>query len=161
MFSVVTLLVHCIKWLYPSTTVSAIFRQQSGSDLKCFTSRTPLQSQHEKTNITYQQLQCYSFYCSPHQSCSTCHPLQLFPCMWGFLENVWQFIFYLHFFSFFFKVEIRMCTLIPLFRPESVHSGSASWDDCGRVFSDDLRVSLFPERFPHTPILLGQGGIYV
>ena len=30
------------------------------------------------------------------------------------------------------------------FRPESVHSGSANWGDCGRVFSDDLRVNSFP-----------------
>ena len=39
------------------------------------------------------------------------------------------------FFFFFFKVEISSCTLVPLFRPGSVHSGSASWDDCGWVFS--------------------------
>ena len=26
-------------------------------------------------------------------------------------------------------------------RPGSVHSGSASWDDCGRVFNDELIVS--------------------
>ena len=32
---------------------------------------------------------------------------------------------------FFFKVEISLRTLIPLFRPGSVHSGSASWDDSG------------------------------
>ena len=33
------------------------------------------------------------------------------------------------------KMEISSCTLIPLFRPRSVHSGSASWDDCGRECS--------------------------
>ena len=33
--------------------------------------------------------------------------------------------------------------------PGSVHSGSASWDDCGQMFSDKLRVSSFPDRFPH------------
>ena len=31
-------------------------------------------------------------------------------------------------FFFFFKVEISLRTLIPLFSPESVHCGSASWD---------------------------------
>ena len=33
-------------------------------------------------------------------------------------------------FFFFFLVEIISCTLIALFRPGSVHSGSASSDDC-------------------------------
>ena len=51
--------------------------------------------------------------------------------------------------AFFFKVKMSSCTLIPLFRPVSVHSGSASWDDCGRMFSDKLCVSLFPDRFPY------------
>ena len=46
-------------------------------------------------------------------------------------------------------MEVSLRTLIPLFRPGSVHSGYASWDDCDRVFPDDLRVSLFPDRFPH------------
>ena len=32
--------------------------------------------------------------------------------------------------------------------PGSVHSGSANWDDCGRVFPDELRVSSFPDRLP-------------
>ena len=41
-------------------------------------------------------------------------------------------------------------TLIPLFTPELVHSGSVSWDDCNRVFPDELRVSSFPDRFPHS-----------
>ena len=41
------------------------------------------------------------------------------------------------------------CTLIPLFIPGSVHSGLASWDNCGRMFPDKLCVSLFPDRFPH------------
>ena len=43
---------------------------------------------------------------------------------------------------------VRSRTLIPLFRPRSVHSGSASRDDCGLVFPDKLRVSSFPDRFP-------------
>ena len=48
-----------------------------------------------------------------------------------------------------FKVEISTYTLIPFFRPESVHSGLVSWHDCGQVFPDELHVSLFPDRFPH------------
>ena len=32
--------------------------------------------------------------------------------------------------SSFFKVEVSSRTLIPLFRPRSVHSGSGSWDYC-------------------------------
>ena len=46
-------------------------------------------------------------------------------------------------------MEICSHTLIPLFMPGSVHSGSASWDDCGWMFPDKLGVSLFPDRFPH------------
>ena len=41
-------------------------------------------------------------------------------------------------FFFFFKkkkkMEISSCTLISLFMLGSVHSGSASWDDCGQMF---------------------------
>ena len=51
--------------------------------------------------------------------------------------------------AFSFKVEISSRTLIPLFRSGSVHSGSTSWDHCGRMFPDRLRVSSFPDRFPH------------
>ena len=51
--------------------------------------------------------------------------------------------------AFFFSVEISWRTLIPLCRPESVHSGSASWDDCGRQLPDELFVSSFSDRFPH------------
>ena len=40
---------------------------------------------------------------------------------------------------FFFKMEISSRTLIPYFMPGSVHSGPASLDDCGRIFSDKLR----------------------
>ena len=53
------------------------------------------------------------------------------------------------FFFFFFKVEIRSHALIPLLMPGSVHSGSASWEDCCRMFPYKLRVSSFPDRFPH------------
>ena len=52
-------------------------------------------------------------------------------------------------FLYFLWVEISLCTLIPLFTPGLVHSGSASWDDCYRVFPDELRVSSFLDRFPH------------
>ena len=48
-----------------------------------------------------------------------------------------------------FEVEISSHALIPFLTPGSVHSGSASRDDCGRKFLDKLRVSSFPERFPH------------
>ena len=44
-------------------------------------------------------------------------------------------------FFFFFFEEIISRTLIPLFRPGSVHSGSASWDNCGWAFPNELRVS--------------------
>ena len=60
--------------------------------------------------------------------------------------------------ALFFKVVISSRTLIPLFKPGSVHSGSASCDDCGRMFPDKLRVSSFPDRFPHyvvSPLRLG------
>ena len=48
-----------------------------------------------------------------------------FPRVRGLLENVRQFIPRLRFF-FSLKVENGLRTLIPLFRPRSVHSGSAS-----------------------------------
>ena len=35
------------------------------------------------------------------------------------------------FLLFFFWVEISLHAPVPLFRPGSVHSGSASWDNCG------------------------------
>ena len=50
------------------------------------------------------------------------------------------------FLFFLFEVEISSRTLVSLFTPGSVHSGSASLDDCGRMFPDKLRVSSFPER---------------
>ena len=46
-------------------------------------------------------------------------------------------------------MEISSRTLIPLFRSGLVHSSSASWDDCDRVFPDELCVSSFPNRFHH------------
>ena len=59
----------------------------------------------------------------------------LFPRLWGFGENVQPFISHLQFVSF-FEMEISSHTLILLFRPGSVHSGSASWEDCGWVVPD-------------------------
>ena len=53
------------------------------------------------------------------------------------------------FFVFFFLVDISSRALIPLFMPESVHSGSASWDDRSQMFPDTLCVSSFPDRFPY------------
>ena len=43
---------------------------------------------------------------------------------------------------FFFKVKT-------LFMPESVYSGSASLDDCGRIFPDKLHVSSILDMIPH------------
>ena len=50
---------------------------------------------------------------------------------------------------FFFLMEISSHTLIPFFWPGSVYSDSVSWDGCDWVFPDKLRVSSFPDRFPH------------
>ena len=50
----------------------------------------------------------------------------LFPLLRGFRENVRSFIPRLCFFFFFFEGEISSSVLIPLFRPGSVHNGSAS-----------------------------------
>ena len=41
--------------------------------------------------------------------------------------------------AFFFYVEICSCTLIPPSRPGSVHSGSASRDNCGRTLIQAAR----------------------
>ena len=49
----------------------------------------------------------------------------------------------------YFEVEISSRTLTPLFLPGSVHSGSTGWDDRGRMFPDKVRVSSFPDKFPH------------
>ena len=43
-----------------------------------------------------------------------------------------------------FPVEVSSSAVMPLFTPGSVHSGSASWHDCGRMFPYELRVSSFP-----------------
>ena len=46
-------------------------------------------------------------------------------------------------FAFFFQVEITLHPPTPLFKPGSVHSGSAGWDDWGWAFPDELCVSSF------------------
>ena len=61
----------------------------------------------------------------------------------GIGENVQPFIPHLHLFFFFFKVEISSRTLIALFMPGSVHSGSTSWDDCDRMFPDKYYLLIF------------------
>ena len=53
------------------------------------------------------------------------------------------------FFFLFSLIEISSRTLIPLFRPGSVRSGSVSWNDRGQVFLDELSANSFPDRFPH------------
>ena len=55
-------------------------------------------------------------------------------------------------FFFFWLVEISLSKLIPLFRPGSVHSGSASIDDCDQMFPDKLGVSSFPDRLPYSAL---------
>ena len=45
-----------------------------------------------------------------------------------------------------FKMEITSCAPIPLF--ESVHSGSASWDNCGWALLYELPVNSFPWQVP-------------
>ena len=53
--------------------------------------------------------------------------------------RTWRLIFF-----FFFLSGDHLVPSVPLFRQGSVHSGSASWDDCGRAFPDELPVSSFP-----------------
>ena len=69
--------------------------------------------------------------------CSTTHSPPAFSCL---------FVFCWFFFFFFFELEISLHTLIPLFRPESVHSGSVNY---GWMLPGNLRVSSFPDRFLH------------
>ena len=58
-------------------------------------------------------------------------------------------LFFVLFLFLLLEVEISSHILIPLLMTGSVHSGSESRDKCGRLFSDKLRVSSFPDRFPH------------
>ena len=61
--------------------------------------------------------------------------------IWGECSTVHSpaaFLFFFFFFLLFLKEEISSRTLIPLFRPGSVDSGSASWDDCDRQVAPEL-----------------------
>ena len=44
---------------------------------------------------------------------------------------------------FFLKWRSAHAYQFHLFRPGLIHNGSAGWNDCGQVFPDKLRVSLF------------------
>ena len=57
---------------------------------------------------------------------------------------------------FCFKVDQHQLTHTPtpLFTPESVHSGSASWDNCGQVFPDTLKQQ--PRKQQHLYFMSGQ-----
>ena len=62
--------------------------------------------------------------------------LRRFTRLRGFGVNVRQFIPCLR--IFFFQMEISSHTLIPLFMPQSVNSGTASWDNYDQVFPDEF-----------------------
>ena len=65
-------------------------------------------------------------------------------CVWGGGGNeAQQSIPCLHFFFSLF-LEISLHAPVPLFRLGSVHSGSASWNNCGQVFPNELHVGSFP-----------------
>ena len=59
-----------------------------------------------------------------------------------------------------FKMEISARTLIPLFMPGSVHSGSASRNDCGRVFQCSLTSCVWVYSSGYC-VLYCQGGVLV
>ena len=65
---------------------------------------------------------------------------------WCFVKIMWWWcgFFLLSHTFFFFKVDICLHVPIPPFRPGSVHSGSATWDDCWKAFPDELCASSFP-----------------
>ena len=60
--------------------------------------------------------------------------LWLFTCLQGFSDNIRPFILWLHFFLCFLVTWRLLVPLIPLSMLGSVHSGSASWDNCGQMF---------------------------
>ena len=62
------------------------------------------------------------------------------------IRMLWVFFFF--FFFFCAKIQISLRSLISRFKPASVLSGSAIWDDCGRTFPDELRVNSFPWYVP-------------
>ena len=69
--------------------------------------------------------------------------------MFGYSLLTCAYFFFIFIYFFFVCVEISSRKLITRFTPGSVHSGSASWDDRGRVFPEEFLVSLFPDSFPH------------
>ena len=98
----------------------------------------------------------------------------LFPRLRVFEENVQPFIPCMHILFFFRgggEISSRTITSLFKFKQGSVHSGSATSDDSGRVFPDELRVRSFPVRFltmmpgqrhsQPTPTWLGQGCVRV
>ena len=56
------------------------------------------------------------------------------------------------FFFFFSEVEISSRTLLLLSRPGSIHTGSESRDDCGRVFPNELHVGYVPTLCPDSTV---------
>ena len=56
-------------------------------------------------------------------------------------------------FFFFFWVKISLCILIPLFMPGSDHSGSSSWDDCGRCSLTSCVWACFRIGFPQNALI--------
>ena len=68
-----------------------------------------------------------------------------------FLMNQFPCALYLVIYSFiylFIFSRNHSRTPVSLFKPGSVHSGSASWDDFGRAFPDEIRVSSFMWKVP-------------
>ena len=74
----------------------------------------------------------------------------LIPHIWGFLGRVQRITPRLYFLVYylFCLVNISWDAAIPLFKLSSAHSGSASWDNCGWSFPDELHVSSFPWSVP-------------
>ena len=117
--------------------------------------RTPFSS--PVTKLTQLQVNTWSYVLTAHSlrpqnhEKVLCLNRWLFPHLPGFGDNVQPLISHLCFFPppFFFEAEISWHTLISLFMPGPVYIGSASWDDCSKMFPDKLHVSSFPDRFPH------------
>ena len=63
---------------------------------------------------------------------------------WGECSTISRLLFFFSFWN-----GDKLAHTNSTFMPVSVHSGSASWDDCGRKFLKKLPVSSFPDRFPH------------
>ena len=74
-----------------------------------------------------------------------------FPRLQRVLVKIWQFIPSL---PYFLKWKSVRAHHFHFFRPRSILSGPASWDDCGWVFPDELCVSLFSLIGSHTMLEL-------